>query len=259
MKKYLVTIVCILTTCAFGATVGVDNAGNYAAGSFTNGVNGGTGFQAWNIFASGSGGAFLGDSTEAGGGDINSIAFGNSVTQAFGFWGNPSGGNYINAYRQFAGGALSMGQSFTVKIGVNWRNGNKGLDLLSGGVSVYNLNVGSDDYLYEDKINGSGAVSFGWAYSASSIIEVKVTQGNAGVLTQAVIDVYRYTTDIGTNTDSQTFTFTGAIDELKLYCGDTDASGSQNNLYANDLAIVPEPMSITALLAILAIGIIRRR
>jgi hypothetical protein len=231
---FIIASFLICSSQLFAADLGTDNAGNYTSDGFTNGANRGTGFQAWNIFSEGSAGTFIGDST-VGSGDINTSG------QSFGMWGNPSGANYIHCYRKFAGGALNPGQSFSIKLAVDYRNGNKGLDLIAGGQNQFNVNVGGDDYTYEDKINGSGSVSLGWGWQADSIIEVTITQK----ISNGLIVSLKRTSD----TFYDEVTLNGPIDEFQLYCGSTDA-GDPNNFYANSMTIIPEPGMLLGLLSL---------
>ena len=183
-------------------------------------------------------GNFLGDSTSGGSGDINTGG------QSFGLWGNPGGGNYINCYRKFAGGALSVGQIFSGKITINWRNGYKGIEILSGGQGILKIegsNFGAgDDYGYS--ITNSAFTSFGWGWAGDSIFDVVIEQKGGNVLN---VDITR-----GTDNFNQDFTLPGNADEFQLYCGDTDASGDQNNLYANSFNIIPEPGIFSGLILI---------
>ncbi len=246
MKKLIVTFILFLAGSIVAAIVGTDDAGNYGTGGFTNGANEGTGFQAWNISTGGSAGTFLGDSTEGNCGNINTES--GSVTQSFGMWGNPAGGNYVNCNRKFAGGALSSGQKFSAKLGVNWRNGNKGIDILSGDQVIFNFNVGNDSYTYNP--TNHSAVDLGWSYSADSVIDVVIEQKAGNVLN---VDLTR-----GTDNFNQDFTLPGNADEFKLYCADTDAGGSpENNFYANNFVIVPEPASM--FLVLLGLGLLKFR
>ncbi len=235
--KTLVTVgLCLAATLAFGATVGSDSAANYTGDGFTNGANKGTGFQPWNIFAVGSGGTWVGDSTE-GCGDINTAGV------SFGMWGNVGAGNWINCYRKFAGGALAPGQKFSINVSVNWRNGNKGFDLLANGVTIFNFNVGGDNYWWHTNVP---QISLGWGWAEKRVI--------ACTFEQKENNVVGVTLTSGSDEFQQDLNLAGPADELKLYCGETD-SGNNNNFYANSLVTIPEP---AALLALLAAGLLVR-
>ena len=245
MKKLMGIFLLSLTGSLLAATMGIDDASNYDFSSFTNGANGGTGFQIWDIAVNGSGGIFLGDSTDGNCGDINTTS--GSTSQSFGMWGNPAGGNSINCNRKFAGSALSAGQKFSAKLGVNWRNGNKGIDILSSDQVIFNFNVGGDKYTYSP--TNHPAIDLGWAYSENSVIDLVIEQKLGNVLN---VDLTR-----GTDNFNQDFTLTGNADEFKLYCADTDAGSANNNFYANSISIIPEPVSI--FLILLGLGLMKFR
>jgi hypothetical protein len=233
MKTMFLLTMALFTSLAWGATAGSDNAANYASGSFTNGANQGTGFQAWNIFAENSGGTFLGDST-VGCGDINTSG------QSFGMWGNVGGANYIHCYRKFAGGALTEGQKFTCRLAVNWRNGNKGIDILGGGSVIFNINVGGDNYTYHP--TNAANISFGWGWGEKSILNCTFEQRAGNVLSVMV----QRTSGSITDNFAAAFSLPSSADEFQWYCGATDA-GDNNNLYGNSLVIIPEPASLLAM------------
>ena len=114
-----------LAPASFAATPGTDNADEsaYAAG-WSGGSNGGTGFKGWNLVLDGqgdAGGFFIGDSKKTGAADIN------TNSRSFGMFGHDKAKS-TDAYRSFDS-PLDVGQSFSVEIGVNFRDGNKGFDL----------------------------------------------------------------------------------------------------------------------------------
>jgi hypothetical protein len=243
MKPLLVLSLALAATLAWGATAGSDDASNYTSDGFTNGANQGTGFQAWNIFSEGSAGTFIGDSTDGSCGDINTGG------QSFGMWGNPSGANYIHCYRQFAGGALGVGQIFTIKLGVNYRNGNKGLDVLGNGSVIFNVNVGGDDYTYH--ATNAPNTSLGWSYANNSVIECAFEQKTGAVLNVSLTR--------GSDSFSQDFSLPNAADEFQLYCGSTDPGSAENNFYANSMGIIPEPAALAALALLFGMLVRARR
>jgi hypothetical protein len=193
------------------------------------GTNGGTvgTFNPWDLTNNNNDGTtnfagyFIGDST-AGSGDINSGGV------SFGVYANPSTA-FADAVRGF-GSTLSVGQTFSLDIAVNFRNGNKGFSLFDGGTEIFNLNVGGDDYT----INGS---SLSLAYSATAVFDLSFTQTT---LTSGT-----YSVSIGSN--DFTNSYTGLASGFKLYNSGTDDGSAANNLYFNNLAIVPEPSSLALL------------
>ncbi len=206
-----------------------DNAGNYTTGTWTNGSNLGTGFTAWTLGTSTGGGGFagffVGDST-VGSGNINSSG------QSFGMYANP-GGASADAYRGFSS-ALAVGETFSVRIAVSFRNGNKGFDLFSSGAMVFNLNVGGDQYTVNNAASGNGNL-FGGAYSAQTVLTLSFTQTS---LAGGDWQIMRS----GGLADAATGTYTGAPTDFHFYVAGTDSGDPANNLYFNNLLIaVPEP------------------
>ncbi len=229
-----------MVSSSFAADLGADVASDAAYNSgFSNGSNGGTGFNAWSISSGGSAGSFVGSSVGQGFGDIDTAG------EALAMWANPAGANFINADRMFAGGALSVGQTFSIDLAIAYRNGNKGLDLDIGGIGVWNFNVGSDLYT----VQGG---DLGWAYSQTSIFQLDVTQTDANninvVLTRGG-DVFNQSYNVG-----------GQLTGFGLYNAGTDASGDLNNLFVNNLEVVPEPSTmVMALVGVVGIVAARRR
>ncbi len=240
MRKLAIYVLISLVSAgiAQAATLGADNAGNYT--SWTNGSNAGSGFQAWNLYTSGSAGFFLGSSAGQGFGDIDTSG------QAFGMWGNPSGGNYANAERLFDGGALSVGQSFVIDLAIAYRNGNKGISLFDSGTNeLFYFNVGSDQY----DVNGSIQ---GWGYAQTSVFHIVASQLGASSL-QVVLSRF--------DGESVTQTVAGTLAGFRAYVGDTDAGNDLNNLFINNMAVIPEPttLGLIGLGSAVALIAIRRR
>lgn len=227
----LLTIISSLSVSSLvNAQVANDDASNYTAPSWANGSNQGTGFNAWDLSDNNNDGTtvfasyFIGDST-AGTGDLNTSG------QSFGMYANP-GSAYATAIRGFSS-PLNVGEVFSIDLGVNYRNGNKGLDINDSGLgSLFNFNVGSDDY----QVNGN---TLGLTYQADSIFTLSFEQ-KAG--TNVGVKVQRQSNAFGTEIPfSQDIDLGAPMDNFKLYVSGTDGGGSENNLYANNLSIIPEP------------------
>lgn len=241
----VLTAAALAASSAFAANLGTDTAADavYNDG-LQNGDNGGSGFNAWSLAVQGTGGGFIGDAVGQGFGDINDPS--GAGGEAWGFFGNPAGANGINADRTFDGGALTVGQTFLIDLAIAFRNGNKGIDLDVGGGSVWNFNVGSDLYT----VNG---VDLGWTYSQTSVFELSVTATGAGT--------YDVSLTRGSDVFNQSYANGGTgIDGFGLYVFGTDAGDDRNNLFVNNLAIVPEPSTIVlGLVGALGLVAARRR
>lgn len=246
----LLAILGLTGSTLLASTPGSDNAGNYT--SWNNGSNQGTGFGAWDLSSNNNNnttefaGYFLGSSTD-GTGNLNTAG------QSFGMYANP-GSAFSNAARSLTGGALALGQNFSITLGVNFRNGNKGIDLLSGASTVFNFNVGADQYF----VNGQGLAI---AYQPDSVFTLSLTPTSATTL---LVLVTRSSSAGGTEVAfSNTVTVTGgdAIDGFKLYVSGTENGSSANNLYFNSISVgaIPEPATFAWIAAGLGGMLVLRR
>jgi hypothetical protein len=193
-------------------------------------------FDAWDLTNNNNGGSnsagyFLGSST-AGTGDINT----NGV--AFGIYANPSGA-YADALRNFTV-PLTLGQTFSIQVGVNFRNGEKGFSLENNGSEIFNFNVGDvgngDDYTVNN-------VSLGLPYEGAAIFSLSLTQTT---LTSGTWTILLDGSSFANNTGMYNGIGTG----IKLYVSGTEAANNPaDNLYFNSLAItnIPEPSSFALL------------
>ncbi|MDX6767472.1 MAG: PEP-CTERM sorting domain-containing protein [Candidatus Methylacidiphilales bacterium] len=211
------------------AQVASDNASNYA--SWISGSNGGTGFGAWNLYTSGNGSTGFFRASSVGDGFGNTDTSGNS----FGMFGNPAGLTYANAERSLST-ALAIGNSFSINLAIAFRNGNKGISLFNGGgfsSEVWNFNVGGDTY-------SAGGAGQSWAYSQTSVFSLTATQTSA---TNLFVQLQR-----GSDLYTSNVTVGSALTGFRLYVGSTDDGNALNNLYFNNLSVVPEPSTGALLL-----------
>ena len=215
----LVALSFALLSCnATAATLGTDNGGNYGS-TWISSSNFGTGFGNWDLRTTGT--------------DANNFAGHFISSGQFGMYANGSTSprtSQANAQRLFDGGALTAGQSFLIELGVDFRNGFKGIDLFSGASqTVWNFNVGGDTYS-----PGGAALSITVApYVANSVFSIRANQ-----LTSSTFEVL--VSRGGSNLYTST-AIDGAVNGFKLYIGVTTGGGDANNLLANNLQIIPEP------------------
>lgn len=239
MKKLLVIMV-FLSVSLF-AQIASDNASNYG-GIFSNGNNQGSGFEPWSITHNNSNPPYAGSftaSSTSGAGDINVSGV------SFGLYANPSTA-YVNADRAFTV-PLSVGNSFTFKMALNFDNGNKGFVLFAASMGqVFNFNVGSGG-----SVSASGGAvlapgpGLGYNYGGNdAVISVRIdiasstsfayriervsSQGNQGVLFSGVVSG-----------------LTQSINGFRFYNSGTDNGAAQNNLYFNSLLVTSAEVTFT--------------
>jgi hypothetical protein len=227
--------------CSFGQ-IASDSAQNYpmtvGSGVWNAGDNNGFGFQPWQFVVSGSGGLFLGDSTQNGGdgqgnggssGGINSPNI-----RAFGAFGNNGGS--ADAVRPFAAG-LDVGETFSVDFdngfiqnggseGIRLADNSSGMTLwefvFTGGQSVYQVfdSRGFADTTVPFTDNGMH-IDFTLTGSTSYSVTIRQADGT----TRTVLG------DLANP---------GSVSQFSFF----DHNGgfnSSNNVYANNLVVVPEP------------------
>ncbi len=238
------------STAAMAAvTVGTDSADSAAYGSgFTNGSDGGTAgtFGAWSFSNSPTNsGNLIGDSTQLNG-DINTGGV------SFGMFANGAG--FANANRDFNTNELAVGQTFSVSLAVNFRNGNKGFSLFDGGTEIFNFNIGGDNYVVNNAATGNGSTTSGLpdnGYNSNSVFDLSFSQTTGTGGTWSI-------TRSGGLSDLDTGTFAGVADNFRLYIASTDGGTPNNDLYFNNLSVVPEPSALL-LGAVGSLILLRRR
>lgn len=234
---------------SYGAVInGTDLASDTAYnGGWNNGTDGGTAgtFGAWTLTSTGgAAGRFIGDSTSLGGPGANI----NTVGESFGMFGHS--GQTSEAFRDFNGNSLAVGQTFSLNLAVNFRNGIKGFDLRnSSDAVIFNFDVSSNDYRVQFASTGNGSI--GNSYSANTAFALSFTQTSGTGGTWSIIRS-------GGVSDSDSGTYTGVAENFKFYEANTTGSGAaQDNLFFNSLTVVPEPTS--AVLGLLGSVILLRR
>jgi hypothetical protein len=203
-----------------------DNASNYPSNTWTNGANGGRGFQPWFLTSGngtgGFGGNFVGNPTNAG---ITGMS-----SSAFGQFANPTNsGAYANAERGFSS-SLAVGQTLSFQWGINYDSGStgsKGVVFSAGGNEITNLNLQNAGSSAAITIGGAD-VGFGygtnvmtWAFTRTGDKLYKVVANDRD----------------GNGVYSNNITVSnGAMDKIKFYAYNIQA-GDQAQPYFNELII----------------------
>jgi hypothetical protein len=231
----LLTLTAAILTSASAATLGLNNstAGSLADGWGSGDITNVTGspFGGWSVSNSdGSAGFFIGDSKSLNGGAGGDV---NVSGSSFGIYGN--NGDRADAILTLDS-PLIVGQALSFDIAVNFRDGAKGVDIRDGSdAAIFNFNVGSagsgDDYIVNFVTTGGG--STGNDYDSNSVFNITLAQTSAGGGNWTIAR-------FGGVTDSDSGTYTGVVNSLKLY-NMSGTGGDENNLYANNFTVVPEP------------------
>jgi PEP-CTERM motif len=252
--RNLFAALAVTTAAGQGAVVvGSDYASDTAYNSgWNNGTDGGTAgtFGAWSLTSTGgAAGRFIGDSTSLGspGADINTSG------ESFGMFGHS--GQVSEAFRDFGGNTLGVGQTFSLELAVNFRNGQKGFDLRnSSDAVIFNFNIGNlgsgDAYTVQFAATGSGSI--GNTYSSNTEFLLSFTQTSLSGGTWSI-------TRSGGVTDFDSGTYSGVAENFKFYERETtNGSNAADNLFFNSLVVIPEPSA--ALLGGLGmLALLRRR
>ena len=244
MKRLLLSLAIALAggICAH-AQIASDVASNYG-GTWTNNSTGGTGFLPWSITNNNGGavfaGTFTGNST-AGAGNIN------TSDVSFGLYAHPAAAS-VTASRAFSL-ALTTGDVFTFQLALNYDNGNKGFNFFAGSQGeVFNFNVGTGGSVSSANAVLNPGSGFGYNYGGNATINVNLSVTSS---TQ-----FAYTISRTSETGFQGTLFSGnvtglteALSGFAFYNSGTDNGAAQNNLYVNNLSVIPEP-STYALIAL---------
>lgn len=235
MKKTLITSLALTAgLVAYGANIGDDNASNAPYGDgWQSTDNGGTGLGAWTLNAGGSGGHYIGTTGEG-------------ADPSFGlFSGGNTASDFANAERDFTGGALTTGQTFSIDLGntgVDSGGGEIGLNLTDGGSTVFTLKFVGGDFNW--LINDGGS-DFGSGQAFASDTELAFTFTYEGA------NNYSYT--FGSSASGSNFNATNTINGIDGFRLFTNEQGSGENFGANDISVVPEPGAFALLGGLMAL------
>jgi len=205
--------------------------------------NGGSGFQAWTSSKTASIGTgyFLGNAAALGYANLNSAD--NTAFAMYGHMGGGGGsGNSTFAFRKPINPLMDNG-IISLKIGVNFRNGYKGVQFLNAGNPVFTFTVYSNLYRYRfggayDYQNTTGYNTWAsLAYQSNSVFNFIYTKISSSF---ATIDMSRTSSDPSSPEELATFNSSAAInktvDEIRFFVDSADNSLEANNLYFNFLS-----------------------
>jgi len=241
MKKILlltfVAAAFAVGTNAYAILAASDSGANYGSG-WTNGANGGSGYQPWVLANNNNGttlfaGNFIGDPTSAG--------IGGMATNSFGLYANPATA-FSTAERLFAS-PLSAGATFSLQWGVNWDSGatgNKGFVIFSGTNEWVNVNNGGSATITFNGTDtgfgfGTNVMNWSFAYNGSTFaVSANDRDGTGSFATNIAVGI--------------------APAGFRFYTSGLQ-SGDQAQPYFNSLNVVPEPSTYALLtLSALALG-----
>jgi len=234
MKKILLVIMVMVAFSTFinAEIIASDYANDAVYSSWDNGDNGGTGFGAWSLSSSNTGGFFI-EGVKTGFGDINT----NGVS--FGIWsGNPA---EYKAERSFST-PLVEGNTFSVMLAVKWRDGYKFLSLMEGNTERFRFNISGK---YEVYYNSTwyNLENNPFVYAEDSKFKIEVTQDNNKIFVKISRGATTWgPTEIGT---------TGALTKFSIVSGNT-GGGDGNNFYFNSMEIrtdSPVPVELSSFTA----------
>ncbi|WP_428388477.1 hypothetical protein [Mucisphaera sp.] len=146
-------------------------------------------------------------------------------------------GNFVDIFRFLDPDGLDAGQVFSMDMAVNFRGGFKGMDLRdSSDATVFNLNIGGDDYTVSQATSGNG--SLGNAYSNDTVFSLEFVQTSLAGGTWTV-------TRSGGINDVDSGTYTGRARSIKLYSGSQGSFGEDAIYYNNfSVTLVPTPSAL---------------
>ncbi|MCZ4409813.1 autotransporter-associated beta strand repeat-containing protein [Cryomorphaceae bacterium 1068] len=200
-----------------------DNATNYG-GSWTNGSNNGTGYNAWSITSGGgTAGTFIGDPAANG---MGTIGIGST---AFGLFGHS--GVFVNAVRFFGENgtnvSMQIGDQYSFYWAMNWDagSGSKGFDLRAGGATVFNVNNGSSATI--TTTNGVADGAFGTSPMLVTLTRTSWTEYSFLMTRRS--DGSTYSTTISSSQN---------IDNINIYIGAQPDPNGNRNIFFNDFSFI---------------------
>lgn len=231
LKKLTLGILCAGLSAAslLAAAPAADNASNYT-GTWDTTTNGGIGFGNWSFATGGTGTA----THYIGGTGLGLSTFGLSA----------DAGASSSTDRSFSGGSLLSGETFSFDLGYTSNVGagaTIGMNLLSGGTPVFTLQFTGGTALWQINDGGGGGnfdttipftpstpMSIAFTYNGGSSYNISITQG---------VNTYSPGSFTATNPIN-------AVDGFRVF---NNGQGAGENIGFDNLAVVPEPTSLSLL------------
>lgn len=210
-------------------TIAFDSAGTAAySGGWSNGANGGNGFNAWEINAGANTGVFIGNPAND---QMGTTGIG---TKSFGVFA--TGTAYLNASRTFKQ-PLQIGDELSFYWAMNWDAGagTKGFDIKSGTATVFNINNGNAS----PRITSSAETAL-FDYGTKPML-VKLKRTGADLYSFSMtgrVEGENYSTTINTALP---------INGISFYIGNQNSTAGQRNMYFNNFSITGVTSSVNEL------------
>lgn len=197
-----------------------DQASNYG-GTWPNGSNFGTGYNAWAITTGGSNaGTFIGNPSS------NGMGTAGIGTTAHGLFGHT--GQFVNAVRFFGAGGtnvpMQIGDVFSFHWAMNWdcgSSGSKGFDLREGTTTIFNVNNTNSATI--TTTNGNANTVYGTDAMLVTLTRISWTQYT-----------FSMTSRSGGATFNTTINSTANINNINIYCGAQQDNNGNRNIYFNN-------------------------
>lgn len=232
-----------VSASTWASTPGTDNASTNAySGGWTNGSNGGTAFEPWQLTptSSGSGrGHFTGNSANNGSGnsggeeDINT-----SGSKSWGMYAND--GNTADAIRSFKNGGLIVGQKFKIRFDNGWINTDKSVGIGLRGTNntdrlEFYFKGGDSQYRIHDNSSGTRATSINFT-DEGLILTFELTGTNSYSFTMEAMGVDGPSGLPSTFTGDLTGLSNAPIDRVRFW-NNSAGSGGAYDAFINSLEL----------------------
>lgn len=209
--------------------IALDNAEDAAYGSgWTNGTNGGNGFNAWVINGGTNTGNFIGD-------PVNDSMKNDGIgAKAFALYA--TGTAYINAGRSFKS-PLKIGDEFSFYWAMNWDAGagTKGFDIKAGTATVFNVNNGNS----KPAITTSADTALRQYGTLPMLVKLKRVSADLYSFSMTGrVSGESYNTTINTDAD---------VDGIDFYMGFQNDGDGRRNIYFNNFKITASTSSVSNL------------